>query len=73
MVAVFSGFASGQLVMFQQMGFGLAVAVLLDATIVRSILVPAAMRLLGDRNWYLPRRLRWLPALRVETAGDSRS
>jgi RND superfamily putative drug exporter len=66
MVAVFAGFASGQLVMFQQMGFGLAIAVLLDATIVRSILVPAAMALLGDRNWYLPRWLTWLPDLRVE-------
>ena len=57
MVAVFGGFAVGELVMLQQMGFGLGVAVLLDATIVRSILVPAAMALLGDRNWYLPR---WL-------------
>jgi putative drug exporter of the RND superfamily len=66
MVAVFAGFASGTLVMFQQMGFGLAVAVLLDATIVRSILVPATMALLGDRNWYLPRWLGWLPDLRVE-------
>ena len=50
------------------MGFGLAVAVFLDATIVRSILVPAAMALLGDRNWYLPRWLHWLPDLRVEGA-----
>jgi len=66
MVAVFVGFATGQLVMFQQMGFGLAVAVLLDATIVRSVLVPATMALLGDRNWYLPRWLHWLPDLRVE-------
>jgi putative drug exporter of the RND superfamily len=66
MVAVFAGFASGQLVMFQQMGFGLAVAVLLDATIVRSVLVPATMALLGDRNWYMPRWLTWLPDLRVE-------
>jgi len=66
MVAVFAGFASGQLVMFQQMGFGLAVAVLLDATIVRSVLVPATMALLGDRNWYLPAWLRWLPDLRIE-------
>ena len=66
MVAVFGGFASGELVMFQQMGFGLAVAVLLDATIVRSILVPASMALLGDRNWYLPSWLSWLPDLRVE-------
>jgi RND superfamily putative drug exporter len=66
MVAVFAGFASGQLVMFQQMGFGLAVAVLIDATLVRSVLVPASMALLGDRNWYLPRWLTWLPDLRVE-------
>ncbi|MGH3012670.1 MAG: MMPL family transporter [Gaiellaceae bacterium] len=68
MVAVFGGFAAGQMVMIQQMGFGLGVAVLLDATIVRSVLVPATMRLLGDRNWYLPRRLEWLPDLRVEHA-----
>ncbi len=66
MVAVFGGFASGQLVMLQQMGFGLGVAVLLDATVVRSILVPSAMALLGDMNWYLPRWLQWLPDLRVE-------
>ena len=66
MVAVFSGFASGQLVMFQQMGFGLAVAVLFDATIVRSILVPATMKLLGDWNWYLPKWLQWLPDFHVE-------
>ncbi|MBA2468697.1 MAG: MMPL family transporter, partial [Chloroflexia bacterium] len=66
MGAVFGGFAAGRLVMLQQMGFGLGVAVLLDATIVRSILVPSAMALLGDRNWYLPRWLHWLPDLRVE-------
>jgi uncharacterized membrane protein YdfJ with MMPL/SSD domain len=48
------------------MGFGLAVAVFLDATIVRCVLVPSAMALLGDRNWYLPTWLRWLPDLRVE-------
>ncbi len=66
MVAVFGGFAAGDLVMFQQMGFGAGVAVLLDATIVRSILVPASMRLLGDWNWYLPAVLRWLPDMRVE-------
>ncbi len=68
MVAVFGGFASGRLVMLQQMGFGLGVAVLLDATVVRSILVPSAMALLGDRNWYMPRWLHWLPDLRVEGA-----
>lgn len=61
MVSVFAGFAAGELVMFQQMGFGLGVAVLVDATIVRSVLVPATMRLLGDRNWWLPGFLRWLP------------
>jgi RND superfamily putative drug exporter len=61
MVVVFYGFAVGELVMFQQMGFGVAVALLIDATIVRSVLVPAAMELLGDRNWYLPSWLSWLP------------
>jgi len=65
-VAVFSGFAMGDLVMFQQMGFGVAVALLIDATIVRSVLVPAAMQLLGDWNWYLPRWLDWLPHVEVE-------
>ena len=68
MVVVFAGFAMGDLVMFQQMGFGLAVAVFLDATLVRSVLVPASMALLGDRNWYLPRWLHWLPDLRIEGA-----
>jgi RND superfamily putative drug exporter len=66
MVAVFGGFAAGRLVELQQMGFGLAVAIFLDATIVRSILVPAGMALLGDRNWYLPKWLGWLPNLSVE-------
>lgn len=66
MVAVFAGFASGQLVMFQQMGVGLAVAVILVATLVRSVLVPASMTLLGDRNWYLPHWLEWLPNLQLE-------
>ena len=66
MVAVFGGFASGDMVVNQQAGFGLAVAVLLDATLVRSILVPASMQLLGARNWYLPSWLSWLPDLREE-------
>ena len=65
-IAVFSGFARGDLVMFQQMGFGVAVALLLDATLVRLVLLPAAMELLGDRNWYLPSWLSWLPDVRVE-------
>ena len=71
-VAVFSGFARGDLVMFQQMGFGVAVALLLDATVVRLVLVPAAMQLLDDRNWYLPSWLRWLPDIHVEGAARRR-
>ena len=71
MVAVFGGFAAGELVMFQQMGFGLGVAVLLDATIVRSVLVPATMALLGDRNWYLPRWLDWLPRIGIEARREA--
>ena len=66
MVAVFGGFAAGETIINQQVGFGLAVAVFLDATLVRSILVPASMEVLGRRNWYLPSFLRWLPDLRVE-------
>jgi putative drug exporter of the RND superfamily len=71
MVAVFAGFAAGRLVFLQQTGFGLAVAVLIDATLVRSVLVPAAMRLLGKWNWYLPSWLGWLPEFRVESAGPA--
>jgi RND superfamily putative drug exporter len=66
MVAVFGGFAAGPLVPLQQMGFGLAVAVALDATIVRSVLVPATMKLLGNRNWYLPSWLEGLPRVSIE-------
>jgi RND superfamily putative drug exporter len=66
MVVVFAAFASGDLVMFQQLGFGLAVAILLDATVIRIVLVPASMRLLGRWNWYLPHWLEWLPELHVE-------
>ena len=66
MVAVFGAFASGQTIVNQQVGFGLAVAILLDATLVRSVLVPASMELLGSRNWYLPSWLEWLPDVRVE-------
>jgi putative drug exporter of the RND superfamily len=67
-IAVFWGFAMGDTIAFQQMGFGIAVALLIDATIVRSILVPAAMKLLGKRNWYLPSWLTWLPDVHVEGA-----
>ena len=66
MVAVFGGFATGQLVGFQQMGFGLAFAIFIDATIVRSVLVPATMKLLEDRNWYYPRFLEWAPRIGVD-------
>ena len=61
MVAVFSIFGSLSMIEFKMMGVGLAVAVLIDATIVRGVLLPAAMKLLGDWNWYLPRRLSWIP------------
>jgi putative drug exporter of the RND superfamily len=67
-IAVFWGFAMGDTIAFQQMGFGIAVALLIDATIVRSVLVPATMKLLGERNWYLPSWLNWLPDVRVEGA-----
>ena len=66
MVAVFGAFASGKTTVNQQVGFGLAIAVLLDATLVRSVLVPASMEVLGKRNWYLPSWLNWIPDLRVE-------
>jgi putative drug exporter of the RND superfamily len=65
-VAVFAGFAMGDLVMFQQMGFGIAAALLIDATIIRSVLLPAAMHLLGAWNWYLPYWLEWLPRIQIE-------
>ena len=65
MVAVFGGFALGDLAPMQQMGFGLAVAVFMDATIVRSVLVPSTMRLLGNWNWYMPAWLEWLPKVAV--------
>jgi putative drug exporter of the RND superfamily len=67
-VVVFSGFARGQLDMFQQMGFGVAVALLLDATVVRSIVLPCTLSLLGERSWYLPRWLNWLPRIEVESS-----
>ena len=70
MVAVFGAFASGKTIINQQVGFGLAVAVLLDATLVRSVLVPASMEVLGRGNWYLPSWLAWMPDLRVEPAEE---
>jgi RND superfamily putative drug exporter len=66
MVGVFGVFATLSSIVFKQLGIGLAVAILLDATLVRAILLPATMKLLGDRNWYLPRRLGWLPVTSPE-------
>jgi uncharacterized membrane protein YdfJ with MMPL/SSD domain len=63
MVGVFSIFVTLPILDVRQAGFGLAVAVLIDATIVRAILLPATMKLLGDWNWYLPHWLDWLPRL----------
>jgi uncharacterized membrane protein YdfJ with MMPL/SSD domain len=75
MVAVFSIFATLSFVDVKMLGVGLAFAVLLDATVVRGILVPAAMALLGERCWYMPRRLSWVPrrlSLEGEAAARSR-
>jgi RND superfamily putative drug exporter len=71
MVTVFAAFATSRLVPFKAMGFGLAAAVLIDATIVRTILVPAAMKLMGDWNWWMPAWLdRILPHIALETEDD---
>ena len=66
MVGVFGTFALGRNVEGQEFGVGLGVAILIDATIIRSVLLPASMKLLGDWNWYLPNFLSWLPKLRAE-------
>jgi len=66
MVVVFGVFVTLELVIIKQLGFGLATAVLIDATIVRSVLLPATMRLLGEWNWWLPPFLRWLPEVTIE-------
>ncbi len=68
MVGVFSIFATLSSIDFKEMGVGLALAVLIDATIVRAVLLPATMKLLGDLNWYLPSWLGWLPRVELETA-----
>jgi RND superfamily putative drug exporter len=65
MVTVFGAFASGRMSQLQQIGFGLAVAVVIDATLIRSVLVPATMTVLGRYNWYLPFWLKWLPDFRA--------
>jgi putative drug exporter of the RND superfamily len=69
MVVVFAAFVTLKFVFIQQLGLGLAVAVLIDATIVRSVLLPASMQLLGDWNWWLPPFLRWLPRITIEGEG----
>lgn len=66
MVAVFAAFSRSSQVSLQQMGFGLAIAVFIDATVIRSILVPSAMQLLGRYNWWMPSWLGWLPRISVE-------
>jgi RND superfamily putative drug exporter len=68
MVAVFAIFASLPTLDIKQLGVGLAIAVLLDATLIRGVLLPATMKMLGEWNWYLPRWLAWLPRVRLETA-----
>jgi RND superfamily putative drug exporter len=73
MVAVFSIFAALHLVELKMLGIGLPVAVLIDATVVRGILVPAAMTLLGDRCWYLPRWLSWLPGRPLDAPVTARA
>jgi RND superfamily putative drug exporter len=66
MVVVFAAFATESSLDSKQMGIGLAIAILIDATLIRGVLLPATMRLLGDWNWYLPKRLHWLPELKHE-------
>jgi uncharacterized membrane protein YdfJ with MMPL/SSD domain len=66
MITVFAVFVTLELAIIKQLGFGLATAVLIDATIVRSVLLPATMRLLGEWNWWLPPFLRWLPEVTIE-------
>ena len=71
MVAVFAIFGTLSFMMFKQMGVGLAFAVLLDATLIRGILLPASMKLLGERNWWLPRRLQLAAQARPRAGGGA--
>ena len=66
MVAVFAAFATSRILGLQQFGVGLAVAVVIDATVIRSILLPATMKLAWEANWYLPPWLDWLPKVSTE-------
>jgi putative drug exporter of the RND superfamily len=70
MICVFASFVLSDLRVLKLVGFGLAFAVLVDATLVRLVLVPATMELLGDRNWWLPKWLEWLPHVNVEGEPD---
>jgi uncharacterized membrane protein YdfJ with MMPL/SSD domain len=71
MVGVFAIFGTLPVIFLKQFGVGLAVAVLLDATIVRGVLLPATMKLLGEWNWYLPKWLEWLPRLEHEKVPET--
>jgi uncharacterized membrane protein YdfJ with MMPL/SSD domain len=73
MVFVFAIFGTLQILFLKQFGVGLAAAVLVDATIIRAVLLPASMTLLGDWNWYLPSWLEWLPRLEPEKSPDARA
>ena len=70
MICVFASFVLSDMRVLKLLGFGLAFAVFVDATIVRLILVPATMELLGDRNWWFPKSLNWLPKINVEGSPD---
>jgi putative drug exporter of the RND superfamily len=72
-IAVFVGFAAGDQVEFQQMGFGIAVSLLIDATLVRLVLLPAVLALLGEHTWYVPSWLGWLPHVEIEGHGAGSS
>ena len=63
---MFAGFARRQLLQFQEMGFGVAVALILDATLIRLVILPSTLSMLGQRSWYLPHWLDWLPYLQAE-------
>ena len=71
MVFVFSIFGSLSQVSMKEIGTGLAFAVLLDATVVRAVLLPASMKLLGEWNWWLPKKLNWLPRIDLEGAAEA--
>jgi RND superfamily putative drug exporter len=71
MVIVFAVFITLPILIVRQLGFGLAIAVFIDATVIRSILLPATMRLLGDWNWYMPKFLDWIPRITIEAESDA--